>query len=188
MTVLNTYTSELITPELQRAQVLSGISSVFIILISYLWTETKQVQIKRSKFSQPEGFILNPKLDGKNREELAWASHLFLTTTPSISVCIYWDNEVLLKRGILGTEAFEPGMICKEVAIKKQTFYMPKASLYPGAIEFESIAKDLPSIIVVPLSNKGFLIVGGSSERCFNKFQEKMFSSWGERISYILDC
>ena len=96
---------------------------------------------------------------------------------------IYWNNTVLLKRGLISDSQFVPKDICKRSIQSGKMISLVNTKYYPGRIEFDSILNNLPSIIVFPLSNKGWLIVGGWSERCFTKSDEKWISGWASKIS-----
>ena len=64
---------------------------------------------------------------------------------------------------------------------------LANTKLYPGRYEFDAVLDNLPSIIVCPISSKGILILGGWSERCFNKTDEKWIMGWSQRIKNSLE-
>ena len=55
------------------------------------------------------------------QQELAWGSHMLLTATPAASVLVFWRHQVVLRRGLISQEAFEPGAITQRAMEREQT-------------------------------------------------------------------
>ena len=54
---------------------------------------------------------------------MAWGTKLLLTATPAAAILVYWDNTIILKRGLIGKGDFIPGAICKKA--KKENICIP---------------------------------------------------------------
>ena len=68
-----------------------------------------------------QGFDLDKTLSDDVKNEIAWGSQLFLTATPAATILIYWDEKVILRRGLISSDEFMPGETCYSV-LKKQQF------------------------------------------------------------------
>jgi len=186
LTIINSLTDANITPSLQRAELLAGISSIILILVAFLWTDTKQENIN-SKFSNiKQGFILDKDLSQRAIDELAWGSQLLLTATPAATLLVYWDERILLRRGILGKGDFSPASTCFDVRNKSRLLSLSNTKFFPAREEFDSILEELPSIIIYPLIDRGWLIIGGQTERCFSTADEKWIIGWSNKLTDIL--
>ncbi|MEM9152352.1 MAG: cofactor assembly of complex C subunit B, partial [Cyanobacteria bacterium P01_F01_bin.3] len=87
-----------------RADALGVIVSAVLILTGLLWQRIQPKKPESVQLIGEEGFELAEDLSNDVRTELAWASHLLLTNTATRSVLVYYDNCVLLRRGILGAD------------------------------------------------------------------------------------
>ena len=58
---------------------------------------------------------------------------------------------------------------------------------YPGKEEFHNFCPDIPSILIVPINNKAFILVGGWSTRCFTKSDERWIKNWSKKINNIFE-
>ena len=111
---------------------------------------------------------------------------MILTATATSTILIYYKNEVILRRGIISQNKFLPGNICRSTTKKSKYISLVSTKFYPGKKEFDSVLKDLPSIIVFPIIDKGWVIVGGWSERCFTKSDEIWIEGWTNKLSEML--
>ena len=84
-------------------------------------------------------------------------------------------------------EDFVPKKICLQSMETGKLISLVNTKYYPGKEEFDSVIKDLPSIVISPLNDKGFLLIGGWSERCFTKSDEIWIKGWTNKISSQLD-
>ncbi|WP_320674654.1 cofactor assembly of complex C subunit B [Prochlorococcus sp. MIT 1341] len=186
LTVLNGALQGQVDPGFLRAEVLAGLSSVCLMLISYLSTEYSPIKAEKKQLKGKQGIQISDQLTKTIREEIAWGSKLILTSTPASSLLIYWNDNVLLRRGIIGNLSFTPGEICKRSLSTGKTISLVKTSLYPGRKELYTFVEDIPSVIILPLESKGLLLVGGWSERCFSISDEKLIECWKEKLINIL--
>ena len=186
LSIINIATANQVNPTLVRAETISGIASIALITIGYLWTEIKPKQTSKAKLEGREGFILSNQLKEDQRNELAWGSQQILTATAASTILIYWDNKVILRRGLISEEIFKPGEICKRSIDQKRLISLVNTELFPGRNEFDCVLNDLPAVIVYPLANRGLTIVGGWSKRSFTNSDEKWISGWSDKLYFLL--
>ena len=187
LSIINIFTSNQIYPTLIRAETISGIASIALITIGYLWTEINPKQPTKVILKGNEGFELCKELSDDQKNELAWGSQQILTATAASTILIYWDNRVILRRGLISNENFKPGEICNRAIDQKRLISLVNTELFPGREEFDCVLNDLPAVIVYPLSNRGLTIVGGWSKRSFTISDEKWISGWSDKISDLLN-
>jgi len=187
LSIINIFTANQVNPTLVRAETISGIASIALITIGYLWTEIKPKQPTKAKLIGKEGFELCNQLSEKQKNELAWGSQQILTATAASTVLIYWDNKVILRRGLISNKTFKPGEICNRAIEQKRLISLVNTELFPGREEFDSVLNDLPAVIVYPISNRGITIVGGWSKRSFTNSDEKWISGWSDKLYDLLN-
>ena len=175
-----------ITPELERAQVLSAIASIIIILIGFLFKEFKQLTGKKVDLKGENKFFYDSTIPVEVIEELAWGSESILTSTAAASVLIHNDGKNILTRGITSENAFKPGQTCMRSIKDMKLISLANTKFYPGREEFNSFCLDIPSILIVPINNKAFILVGGWSAKCFTKSDEKWINNWSKKVNNIL--
>ncbi len=186
LTLINGISITEVSPSLQRAEIISALSSISIILIGFLSQINQKRTIEKSNISGEQSFLLDENLEQDVKSELAWGSQMILTATASATILIYLHDNTILKRGIISDKTFIPGKICFSARDKKRYISLVSTKFYPGKNEFDSILLDLPSVIIFPLSSKGWLIVGGWSERCYKKSDEIWIEGWSKKIDSIL--
>ena len=186
LSIINIVTANQVNPTLVRAETISGIASITLLTIGYLWTEINPKQPTKSKLKGKEGFELCNKLSEEQRNELAWGSKQILTATAASTILIYWDNRVILRRGLISNKIFKPGEICNRAINQKRLISLVNTELFPGRQEFDCIVNDLPAVIIYPLSNRGLTIVGGWSKRSFTNSDEKWISGWSDKLFVLL--
>ena len=52
-------------------------------------------------------------------------------------------------------------------------------------MNFLIFVPEIPSILVVPINNKAFILIGGWSAKCFTKSDEKWINNWSKKINNI---
>ena len=186
LSIINVVTSNEVNPTLVRAETISGIASIALITIGYLWTEINPKQATKAKLKGREGFELFNELSEDQKTEIAWGSKQILTATAASTILIYWDNRVILRRGLISDNIFKPGEICRRAVDQKRLISLVNTELFPGREEFDSVLNDLPSVIVYPLSNRGLTIVGGWSKRSFTNADEKWITGWSDKLYVLL--
>lgn len=199
LAVGNVFTAEAIDPTLQRAEVLAGMAAVGLMLVAVLWTRAQPLAPTAVELPGEQSLKLLPELSELCRTELAWGSHLLLTATSAATILVAWDGHVLLRRGLVPEtlliddqdsaigESFTPGPICERAQRQGQLVSLVKTALYPGRTEFDPVLPGLPAVMVQPLGDRGWVVLGGWSERCFSRSDERWFTGWCERLRTTLE-
>ena len=187
LTVFNALTADAFTPSLQRAEVLSGMAAVGLMLVAVLWTRAIPLSPKTVDLEGEQGLVMADELSDGLRTELAWGSHQFLTATSAASILVYWDDKVLLRRGLITDDSFCPGEICRRSTERQTLVSLVRTALYPGRQEFDAVLPGLPAVMVQPLGRRGWIVLGGWSERCFTRSDERWLAGWAERLRTELE-
>lgn len=187
LSLVNALTAGEFPPSLQRAEVLAGLSAVGLMLIAVLWTRAIPRPAEAAQLSGEQGLRFIEGLDEALTLELAWGSHQFLTATSAASILVMWDGHVLLRRGLITADSFVPGPICQRATQRQELISLVKTALYPGREEFDPVLPGLPSVMVQPLGQRGWVVLGGWSERCFTRSDERWLAGWSERLRRTLD-
>ncbi len=182
LAVLNAITVDIVTPSFQRAEVLAATGSIVLLLLGILWLDVVPNKSTKVQLMGENGLFIKENIDDSSKNELAWGSHLILTATPASTILVYWEGKIILRRGIITSNKFIPGDICKRSSKTGKIISLVNTSMYPGSAEFDPIVKGLPSIIIYPLNSSGWVIVGGWSKRCFSKSDEQWIIGWSEKL------
>ena len=187
LTLINVLTTNIFTPAIQRAETISGLSSVTILLVGFLLQKVEPKQKTKTQLKGIKGFFIQDNLDTDLKNEIGWGSQMILTATATATVLLYYKKKTIFKRGLISECQFEPGEICNTSTIKKKYISLVSTKFYPGKKEFDNILKDLPSVIVFPLNKDGWLIIGGWSERCYTKSDEIWIDGWSKKITGLME-
>ncbi len=183
--------NRLLTPELTSSQARSDamgvLLSAVLILVGLLWQRVQPRSPEAVELIGEEGFELASDLSEEARTELAWASHLLLTNTPARSLLVYYQGQVLLRRGILGGKAeVTPGTILQRVLEKQKPVYLVNLNLYPGKIEFDYLPENTQALITQPIGKEGALMVAANAPRSYTKQDETWVEGIADKLSYTL--
>ena len=183
--IANFFSVELITPELERAQVLAAISSLIIILVGFLFKQFEPLAGEKADLKGENRFYFDKNIPNEVIDELAWGSETILTSTAAASVLIHNDGKNILKRGITSSNNFLPGETCLRSLKNMKLISLANTKFYPGKDEFFNFCPDIPSILIVPINKKAFILIGGWSSKCFTKSDEKWINNWSKKINNI---
>ena len=125
------------------------------------------------------------EIDSNIKEDLAWGSHLFLTATAAASILIHNNGKNILIRGISYQNDFKPGETCNRSISDNKLISLTNTKFYPGREEFYNFCPKIPSVLIIPINKKAFILVGGWSSRCFTKSDEKWIDNWSKKINNI---
>ncbi|MBE9144530.1 cofactor assembly of complex C subunit B [Planktothrix mougeotii] len=183
--------NRVLTPELldsqARSDALGVILSAVLILTGLLWQQIQPRSPDAVELIGEQGFELKPDLPEFVKTELAWASHLLLTNTITRSLVVYYQGEVLLRRGVLGNNpTVNPGPILQRVLEKQKPVYLVNLALYPGRIEFDYLPENTQGVICQPLGNQGVLILGANAPRSYTKQDENWVEGIGDKLANTL--
>ena len=174
-----------VSPELERAQVLSAISSVIIILIGFLFKQFNPNISNRVELKGENKFLFDSDIPTEILDELAWGSESILTSTAAATLLIHNDGKNILRRGIISNDVFIPGETCLRSVKDMKLISLANTKFYPGRDEFFNFCPNVPSIIIAPINNKSFILIGGWSYKCFTKSDEKWINNWSKKLNNI---
>ncbi len=183
--IANFFSIEIITPELERAQVLAAIASLIIILIGFLFKQFEPLAGEKANLKGENKFIFDKNIPNEVIEELAWGSEAILTSTAAAAILIHNDGVNILRRGITSSNEFSPGDTCLRSTKDMKLISLANTKFYPGRDEFSDFCPEIPSILVVPINAKAFILIGGWSAKCFTKSDEKWINNWSKKINNI---
>ncbi len=183
--IANFFSVESITPELERAQVLAAISSLIIILIGFLFKQFQSIAGEKADLKGENKFFFDNNIPNEVINELAWGSETILTSTAAASVLIHNDGINILTRGITSSKKFMPGETCLRSIKDMKLISLANTKFYPGKEEFHNFCPNIPSILIVPINSKAFILIGGWSAKCFTKSDEKWINNWSKKINNI---
>ena len=183
--IANFFSIEKITPELERAQVLAAIASLIIILIGFLFREFQSLAGEKAELKGENKFLFDRNIPDEVIDELAWGSEAILTSTAAAAILIHNDGVNILRRGITSDNEFIPGETCLRSIKDMKLISLANTKFYPGRDEFLNFCPDIPSILVIPINKKAFILIGGWSSKCFTKSDEKWINNWSKKINNI---
>ena len=183
--IANFISIETITPELERAQVLAAIASLIIILVGFLFKQFEPLAGEKASLKGENKFLFDKNIPNEVIDELAWGSEAILTSTAAASILIHNDGVNILRRGITSSNEFSPGDTCLGSTKNMKLISLANTKFYPGRDEFSDFCPEIPSILVVPINAKAFILIGGWSAKCFTKSDEKWINNWSKKINNI---
>ncbi len=183
--IANFISIEIITPELERAQVLAAIASLIIILIGFLFKQFEPLSGEKADLKGENKFLFDRNIPDEVIDELAWGSEAILTSTAAAAILINNGGTNILRRGITSSNEFKPGETCLRSIKDMKLISLANTKFYPGKDEFFNFCPDVPSVLVVPINSKAFILIGGWSTKCFTKSDEKWINNWSKKINNI---
>ena len=183
--IANFISIETITPELERAQVLAAIASIIIILIGFLFKQFEPLSGEKADLKGENKFLYDRNIPDEVIDELAWGSEAILTSTAAAAILINNNGENILKRGITSNNEFKPGATCLRSIKDMKLISLANTKFYPGRDEFFNFCTNIPSVLIVPINNKAFILIGGWSAKCFTKSDEKWINNWSKKVNNI---
>ena len=181
----NFFSIDSISPALERAQVLSAISSVIIVLIGFLFKQFNPNLGDKVELKGENKLIFEPDIPREILDELAWGSEAILTSTAAAAVLIHNNGKNILRRGITTNEVFKPGETCLRSLKDMKLISLANTKFYPGRDEFLRFCPNVPSVLIIPINTNSFILVGGWSYRCFTKSDEKWINNWSKKVNNI---
>jgi len=183
--IANFFSIDEITPELERAQVLSAISSLIIILIGFLFKQFQPLAGEKADLKGENKFLYEKNIPDEVMDELAWGSEAILTSTAAAAILIHNNGVNILRRGITSSNEFNPGETCLRSIKDMKLISLANTKFYPGRDEFTDFCADIPSVLIIPINSKAFILVGGWSPKCFTKSDERWISNWSKKVNNI---
>lgn len=184
---LNRLVTANLTDTQARSDVLGVILSAVLILTGLIWQRVQPIAPERVDLIGEEGFELAPNLPDAIQTELAWASHGLLTNTVTRSLVLWYDGQVLLRRGILPEQRqVKPGPILNRVLEKQQPVYLVALKLYPGRVEFDYLPANAQGVICQPVGNRGVLILAADAPRSYTRQDEAWIAAIADKLANSL--
>lgn len=183
--------NRLLTPSLTTSQARSDavgvIISAVLILTGLLWQRVQPRSPEAVELIGEQGIEFAPNLSETAKTELAWASHILLTNTVTKSVVIWYRDQVLLRRGVLGPiSTVKPGAIVERVLNTEKAVYLVALKLYPGRVEFDYLPENTQGVICQPIGNEGVLILGANVPRSYTNQDEAWVSAIADKLDNTL--
>ncbi|MDX2211657.1 MAG: cofactor assembly of complex C subunit B [Oculatellaceae cyanobacterium bins.114] len=176
-----------LTDSQARADALGVIVSAVLVLTGLLWQQVQPKLPEAVELIGEEGFELATDLPETAKTELAWASHLLLTNTSTKTLLIWYQNQVLLRRGILRANAqVKLGAIAQRAIEKQKAVYLVNLKLYPGRVEFDFLPENTQGIICQPLGQNGILILGANAPRSYTRQDEVWIAGIADKLANTL--
>ena len=184
---LNRLVTANLTDTQARSDVLGVILSAVLILTGLIWQRVQPIAPERVDLIGKEGFELAPHLPDAIQTELAWASHGLLTNTVTRSLVLWYDGQVLLRRGILPEQRqVKPGPILNRVLEKQQPVYLVALKLYPGKVEFDYLPANTQGVICQPVGDRGVLILAADAPRSYTGQDEAWITAIADKLATSL--
>ncbi|MDJ0508319.1 MAG: cofactor assembly of complex C subunit B [Crocosphaera sp.] len=177
-----------LTESQARSDVLGVILSGVLILVGLIWQQIQPRSPDAVTLEGEEGLEFASDLSDSLQTELAWASHLFLTNTVTRSLVVYYQDQVLLRRGVLGQNSqVNPGKILQRVLDTQKPVYLVNLTLYPGKIEFDYLPLNTQGVICQPLGKNGAIILGANVPRSYTKQDENWIEGIADKLTLTLE-
>lgn len=185
--LINRITTPQLLDSQARSDALGIILCAALILISLLLRQIQPISPESVTLVGEEVFDLAPNLPENIQTELAWATHLLLTNTVTRSIIVYYEGQVLLRRGIVGENPeVKLGSITQRVLEKQKPVYLVDLKHYPGKVEFDYFPPNIQGLICQPLSDKGLMILASNIPRSYTKQDENWIQGIAEKIALSL--
>lgn len=182
LTVVNQLSAPQLDPSLERASVLASLLSVVLMVVAALWQRIVPLAAERAALEGEQGWELEQGLSDDLVRELGWGSSMLLTATPAVTLLLHDGQNTLLRRGLLGPGGFSPGPICRQALARQRSISLVDLKPYPGRAEFDALLPGLPAVVVQPVGDRGVLLVGGWTARCFSQSDLRWIEGWAERL------
>ena len=176
-----------ITTSQARSDALGVIEGAVLILVGLLWQQIQSKTPETVDLIGETGLEFDHELSETMKTELAWASHLLLTNTVTRSLVVYYDDKIILRRGVFGENPeVTPGTIIARVLDKGKAVYLVSLALYPGKVEFDYLPENTQGVICQPIGDRGVLILGANAPRSYTKKDEQWIEGIAEKLSVTL--
>lgn len=185
--LINRLSTLQLTESQARSDVVGVILSGVLMLIGIIWQQVQPRSPDAVTLIGSQGIEWGEDLSETVKTELAWASHLLLTNTVTKSLVIYYQEKVLLRRGILGINPqVQPGKILQRVLETGKPVYLVDLKLYPGRIEFDYLPENTQGIICQPIGKQGVIILGANAPRSYTQQDEKWIEGIADKLTEFL--
>lgn len=185
------FVNRLLTPTITdfqaRSDALGVIACAILILTGLIWQQIQPRLPESVELIGEQGFELKEDLPEIVKAELAWASHLLLTNTVTRSLIVWYNDQVLLRRGVLPSkQEVIPGPILQRVLKTQKPIYLVALKVYPGRVEFDYLPENTQGVICQPIGQQGVLILGANAPRSYTRQDEQWIAAIADKLAYTL--
>lgn len=185
-----TFTPELLNSQ-SRSDALGILLSALLILTGLLWQQIQPPLPESVELEGDQCLILHPDLSEAQIIDLGWISRTLLTATAARSIVIWFQDRVVLQRGIFPTQTdplqLEPGAILQRVLHTGRLVYLVDLKLFPAKAEFTRfLPSNTQAVLCQPIGHQGVLILGTDTPRSFTPPDQRWIEALAERIEYLL--
>lgn len=185
--MLNRVTTPILSANQSRSDALGIIESALLILVGLLWQQVQAKTPESVVLIGEERFEIDDALPEGAKTELAWASYTLLTNSVTKVVVVWYDNKVVLRRGVLGaTPLTQLGAIAQRAMKTQKPIYLVKLALYPGKVEFDYLPENTQGVIVQPLGDRGVMVLGANAPRSYTKQDENWVEAIASKLTFTL--
>ena len=182
--MFNRFATADLTPSQARSDVMGVILSGVLILVGLIWQRVQPRLPDAVELIGREGLEFATDLPEPVKIELAWASHLLLTNTATKSLIVYYQGQVLLRRGILSQNSeVKVSNIIKRVLETGKAVYLVNLNLYPAKIEFDYLPENTQGLICQPIGKEGVLILAANAPRSYTKQDEIWIEGIADKLA-----
>lgn len=185
--MINRLTTPTVLDSQARSDALGVILCAMLLLVSILLRQIESAPPQSVTLIGEEVIEFADNLPENIKTELAWASHVILNNTVTKSIIIYYQNQLLLRRGILGySKTINLGIIAQRVMTTKKPVYLVDLKHYPGKVEFDYLPENIQGLICLPLNDQGVMIIATNIPRSYTKQDEFWIQGIAEKIALTL--
>lgn len=185
--MINRLTTPTVLDSQARSDALGVILCAMLLLVSILLRQIESAPPQSVTLIGEEVIEFADNLPENIKTELAWASHVILNNTVTKSIIIYYQNQLLLRRGILGySKTINLGTIAQRVMTTKKPVYLVDLKHYPGKFEFDYLPENIQGLICLPLNDQGVMIIATNIPRSYTKQDEFWIQGIAEKIALTL--
>lgn len=186
--MINRLTTPTVLDSQARSDALGVILCAMLLLMSILLSQINPSPPESVTLKGRQGIEIAPDLPESIQTELAWASHLLLSNTVTQSIVIYYQNQILLRRGIIGgnKDTLTEGNIVTRVMTTGKTVYLVDLKHYPGKVEFDYLPENIQGLICTPLNDRGVMILATNIPRSYTNQDEAWIEGISEKIALSL--
>ncbi|NCO74793.1 MAG: cofactor assembly of complex C subunit B [Cyanobacteria bacterium] len=185
--MINRLTTPTVLDSQARSDALGVILCAMLLLLSILLRQIESIPPQSVTLEGEEVIEFASNLSENVKTELAWASHLILNNTVTKSIVVYYQGEILLRRGILSNiKTVNLGTILKRVITTHKSVYLVDLKHYPAKIEFDYLPSNIQGLMCLPLNDQGAVIVATNIPRSYTKKDEYWIQGIVEKIALTL--
>lgn len=186
------FSPELLSSQ-SRSDALGVILSALLILTGLLWQQIQPLPPQSVEMEGEQGLEILPELPEALQLELGWATSSLLKASPARSVVVWYDGQILMRRGTLSGCAFAPGTsvvpgsILQRVLTQQKSVYLVDLKLFPARTEFGYIPANSQALLCQPVGERAALILAADTPRSFTPRDEAWIEAIAQKLARSFD-